>query len=147
MRLFDHIHNNNAGSYSPSGSPVEVGCSLRMQQTLYPFTPDCRSKFKATVHWPNLGSLPISNHPAFPGSKPYCLEFPPRPQVLLAPCEENKPSQSSTALCPLITATASGKSPRWGKYTEFHQVPSSRWEYFPYHSQSTQRTCFALGVI
>lgn len=51
-------------SFSSSGSLIEVGCPLRMEQMLYAFTPDCRSKFKAMVHLSNSGFYPyqITQH-------------------------------------------------------------------------------------
>lgn len=78
--------------------------------------------------------LPMSNHPAFHESKPCCLGFSPCHWVLLSPGEEGKPSQSGTALCPLITAPASGASPQSDRHTQFHQVPSSRQQCFPHYS-------------
>lgn len=45
-----------------------------------------------------------------------------------------------------ITST-SGKFPWWGRYIQFHRIPSSTQECFPHYSQSTRRTYSSVGVI
>lgn len=55
--VFDHIHNENEGSHSPSGSPIEVGLLLLFEDEtdFFFFYSRLQEKFKVIVPLPNWG--------------------------------------------------------------------------------------------